>query len=199
MDRSPYFGWRMALEFDSKDRSACGDGPLYIGGRGHQGRKQMRSAMPTKTTEATRNVASFRNDDERWEAVCRRDRAADGALLLFGAHDRRLLPAVLRRRACRGARTSSSMPRPPRPKRAGFRPCKRCKPTARGLAERHAAVVANACRLIEEAEELPSLDDLAEAAGHEPRSTSTASSRPSPASRPRPMPMRIAAAACATS
>ena len=33
--------------------------------------------MPTKRT---RNVASFRNDDERWEAVCRRDRAADGAL-----------------------------------------------------------------------------------------------------------------------
>ena len=54
--------------------------------------------MPTKTTEATRNVASFRNDDERWEAVRRRDRAADGALLLFGAHDRRLLPAVLRAR-----------------------------------------------------------------------------------------------------
>ena len=31
--------------------------------------------MPTKTTEATRNVASFRNDDVRWEAVRRRDRA----------------------------------------------------------------------------------------------------------------------------
>ncbi|HZD28886.1 MAG TPA: bifunctional DNA-binding transcriptional regulator/O6-methylguanine-DNA methyltransferase Ada, partial [Xanthobacteraceae bacterium] len=49
--------------------------------------------------------------------------------------------------------------------RAGFRPCKRCRPNARALAEAHATVVARACRLIEQAEEPPTLDDLARAAG----------------------------------
>jgi AraC family transcriptional regulator of adaptative response/methylated-DNA-[protein]-cysteine methyltransferase len=123
--------------------------------------------MPTKTTEATRNVASFRNDDERWEAVCRRDRAADGALYYAVR-----TTGVYCRPSC-----SSRQPRrenvefhatPAAAEAAGFRPCKRCRPTAQGLAERHAAVVAKACRLIEQAEELPSLDDLARGAGLSP-------------------------------
>jgi AraC family transcriptional regulator of adaptative response/methylated-DNA-[protein]-cysteine methyltransferase len=123
--------------------------------------------MPTKTTEATRNVASFRNDDERWEAVCRRDRAADGALYYAVR-----TTGVYCRPSC-----SSRQPRrenvefhatPAAAEAAGFRPCNRCKPTAQGLAERHAAVVAKACRLIEQAEELPSLDDLARGAGLSP-------------------------------
>ena len=123
--------------------------------------------MPTKRTEATRNVASFRNDDERWEAVCRRDRAADGALYYAVR-----TTGVYCRPSC-----SSRQPRrenvefhatPAAAEAAGFRPCKRCKPTAQGLAERHAAVVAKACRLIEQAEELPSLDDLARGAGLSP-------------------------------
>jgi AraC family transcriptional regulator of adaptative response/methylated-DNA-[protein]-cysteine methyltransferase len=49
--------------------------------------------------------------------------------------------------------------------RAGFRPCKRCRPNAPALAEAHATMVARACRLIEQAEEPPTLDDLAQAAG----------------------------------
>ena len=123
--------------------------------------------MPTKTTEATRNVASFRNDDERWEAVCRRDRAADGALYYAVR-----TTGVYCRPSC-----SARQPRrenvefhatPAAAEAAGFRPCKRCKPTAQGLAERHAAVVAKACGLIEQAEELPSLDDLARGAGLSP-------------------------------
>ena len=48
--------------------------------------------------------------------------------------------------------------------RAGFRPCKRCRPNEASLAERQAAAVAKACQLIEQAEELPSLDALAQAA-----------------------------------
>ena len=123
--------------------------------------------MPTKTTEATRNVASFRNDDVRWEAVRRRDRAADGAFYYAVR-----TTGVYCRPSC-----SARQPRrenvefhatPAAAEAAGFRPCKRCKPTAQGLAERHAAVVAKACRLIEQAEELPSLDDLARGAGLSP-------------------------------
>ena len=49
--------------------------------------------------------------------------------------------------------------------RAGFRPCKRCKPNGPGLAEQHAATVAAACRAIEAAEELPDLGALANSAG----------------------------------
>ena len=45
--------------------------------------------------------------------------------------------------------------------RAGFRPCKRCKPTELALGERQSALVAQACRTIEEADEVPSLDALA--------------------------------------
>ena len=49
--------------------------------------------------------------------------------------------------------------------RAGFRPCKRCRPSEPALADQQAAAVARACRLIEEAEEAPSLAALAHAAG----------------------------------
>ena len=45
--------------------------------------------------------------------------------------------------------------------RAGFRPCKRCKPDQPSLVEEHAAKVAEACRLIEAADELPNLSELA--------------------------------------
>lgn len=50
-------------------------------------------------------------------------------------------------------------------RRAGFRPCRRCRPNEPALAERRAAAVAKACRLIERAAETPSLDRLAAAAG----------------------------------
>jgi AraC family transcriptional regulator of adaptative response/methylated-DNA-[protein]-cysteine methyltransferase len=120
--------------------------------------------MPTKTTEATRKVASFRNDDERWEAVRRRDSAADGAFYYAvrttGVYCRPSCAARQPRRE-----NVEFHATPAQAEAAGFRPCKRCKPTAQGLAERHAAVVAKACRLIEQAEELPSLDDLARGAG----------------------------------
>ena len=49
--------------------------------------------------------------------------------------------------------------------KAGFRPCKRCKPTEPSLAKRHAAKIAKVCRMIETSEESPSLNKLAEYAG----------------------------------
>lgn len=49
--------------------------------------------------------------------------------------------------------------------RAGFRPCKRCKPDQPPLAERQAARVAELCRLIERSEEPPRLEQLARHAG----------------------------------
>jgi AraC family transcriptional regulator of adaptative response/methylated-DNA-[protein]-cysteine methyltransferase len=52
--------------------------------------------------------------------------------------------------------------------KAGFRPCKRCRPDREGLAERHAAKVAEACRIIEASDEAPTLDALARDVGMSP-------------------------------
>lgn len=51
---------------------------------------------------------------------------------------------------------------------AGFRPCRRCKPEQADLPARHAAMVAEACRLIEQAEGAPDLKSLASTAGISP-------------------------------
>jgi len=48
---------------------------------------------------------------------------------------------------------------------AGFRPCRRCHPHEPALAEQRADAVAKACRTIETAECVPTLDALAQAAG----------------------------------
>ena len=48
---------------------------------------------------------------------------------------------------------------------AGFRPCKRCRPTEPALAAQHVATVVKACRLIEAAEDMPNLEALAAAVG----------------------------------
>src|SRR6185312_11551046 len=48
---------------------------------------------------------------------------------------------------------------------AGFRPCKRCRPTEGSPAERHVAAVGRACALIRDRDALPSLTELADAAG----------------------------------
>jgi AraC family transcriptional regulator of adaptative response/methylated-DNA-[protein]-cysteine methyltransferase len=45
--------------------------------------------------------------------------------------------------------------------RAGFRPCKHCKPDQPPLAERQAAQVAALCRFIESSEQAPTLEELA--------------------------------------
>src|SRR5262250_1893978 len=112
----------------------------------------------------TPRTSSLFDDDACWKAVKRRDRAADGTFFYSvrttGVYCRPSCAARLPRRenvtfhkTCADA------------ERAGFRPCKRCRPNEPALAEAHAAAVARACRLIEEAEEAPSLGALAQSAG----------------------------------
>jgi AraC family transcriptional regulator, regulatory protein of adaptative response / methylated-DNA-[protein]-cysteine methyltransferase len=48
---------------------------------------------------------------------------------------------------------------------AGFRPCKRCRPNDPSAAERHLAAIERACALIRARDSLPSLAELADAAG----------------------------------
>ena len=120
--------------------------------------------MLSLAAKATDKPVGFLNDDARWDAVRRRDRAADGAFYYSvrttGVYCRPSCAARLARRdnvafhlTCEDAEC------------AGFRPCKRCRPNEAGLAERQAAAVAKACALIEEADEMPSLAALARAAG----------------------------------
>src|SRR5258708_5952572 len=112
----------------------------------------------------TPRKSSLLDDDACWKAVKRRDRAADGTFFYSvrttGVYCRPSCAARLPRcenvafhKTCADA------------ERAGFRPCKRCRPNEPTLAETHAAAVARACRLIEEAEAAPSLDALAQSAG----------------------------------
>jgi AraC family transcriptional regulator of adaptative response/methylated-DNA-[protein]-cysteine methyltransferase len=102
--------------------------------------------------------------DPRWAAVTTRDRAADGQFFYSVR-----TTGVYCRPSC-GART----PKPENvafhrtaadAERAGFRPCKRCKPGAPAAAQQHATKVADLCRFIERAEQPPTLEALAARAG----------------------------------
>jgi len=53
-------------------------------------------------------------------------------------------------------------------KATGFRPCKRCNPDGPSIECENAALVARACRIIEESEEEPSLEVLAAVVGRSP-------------------------------
>lgn len=114
--------------------------------------------------KSRRQMPLLASDDARWKAVKRRDRAADGmflyAVLTTGIYCRPSCAARLPRRE--NVRFWAS---PAEAERAGFRPCKRCRPNEAALAERQSAVVTKACRMIEEADEPPSLDELAQAGG----------------------------------
>ncbi|MGH7004568.1 MAG: Ada metal-binding domain-containing protein, partial [Alphaproteobacteria bacterium] len=98
--------------------------------------------------------ARFPSDDVRWDAIRRRDPAADGefyySVLTTGVYCRPSCAARLARRE-----NVAFHPTAAAAKRAGYRPCKRCRPDEAPLAERQAAAVAKACRLIERAEVLP--------------------------------------------
>jgi AraC family transcriptional regulator of adaptative response/methylated-DNA-[protein]-cysteine methyltransferase len=102
--------------------------------------------------------------DTCWRAVQRRDRAADGTFVYSvrttGVYCRPSCAARLPRRQNVAFHKSCADA-----ERAGFRPCKRCRPNEPALVEAHATAGARACRVIEEAEEVPSLETLAQAAG----------------------------------
>jgi AraC family transcriptional regulator of adaptative response/methylated-DNA-[protein]-cysteine methyltransferase len=107
---------------------------------------------------------AFNTDGERWAAVQQRTPEADGifyySVRTTGVYCRPSCPS-------RGAQRANVAFHATRAdaEAAGFRPCLRCKPDQPLLAERQAAAVAQACRLIEAAEDEPDLASLAEACG----------------------------------
>lgn len=113
------------------------------------------------TTEV---IVTATEQDSRWQAVVGRDDARDGEFVYSVR-----TTGVYCRPSC-----SARLPRPENVRfhatcadaeRAGFRACKRCKPDQPSPRQRNAAIVADICRVIEQAESIPSLDDLAAAAG----------------------------------
>jgi AraC family transcriptional regulator of adaptative response/methylated-DNA-[protein]-cysteine methyltransferase len=115
----------------------------------------------------TEMLAAATLNDPRWPAVAARDRNADGrfvyAVKTTGVYCR---PSC----AARAARPENVvfLDSGEAARRAGYRPCKRCKPDAPPLAQQHAALVAQLCRHIESAEQPPTLEQLAQQAGMSP-------------------------------
>jgi methylphosphotriester-DNA--protein-cysteine methyltransferase len=142
------------FEFESKNRSFSIHGGCIV---------SLRSNKKNMNT-STNGRASYASDEERWRAVVRKDRNADGkffySVKTTGVYCR---PSCFARPARRENVTFHKSPEDA--ERAGFRACKRCKPKGPASAEKHAAMVAAACSAIETAEESPDLDALASSAG----------------------------------
>lgn len=111
--------------------------------------------------------ASYASDAAKWQAVLTKDHSADGRFF-FSVKT----TGVYCRPSCPG--------RPPSRKNvvfhataadaeaAGFRACKRCRPTGPTLAEERAAKVAKACKLVEASDEPLDLATLAKAVAMSP-------------------------------
>jgi AraC family transcriptional regulator, regulatory protein of adaptative response / methylated-DNA-[protein]-cysteine methyltransferase len=119
--------------------------------------------MSSVAVEKLGNASGWRSDEDRWSAVQRRERAADGvfyySVRTTGVYCR---PSCAARLPLRGNvrfhATAAAA------EAAGFRACKRCRPNEPDLAARRAAAVAVACRLIDKSETLPRVPELASAA-----------------------------------
>jgi len=112
----------------------------------------------------TLKLAKETENDPRWAAVVARDHHADG-IFFYSVKT----TGVYCRPSCssRPARPENVQFHATREEaeKAGFRPCKRCKPDRPSLVEQHARTVADVCRLIKKSETLPNLDELAAHAG----------------------------------
>lgn len=104
------------------------------------------------------------SDDPRWLAVVARDPSADGrffySVRTTGVYCRPSCAARTPRVENVGFHLTAAAA-----ERAGFRACKRCRPTEPVLAERNTAKIAALCRLIESAAVPPTLEALARHAG----------------------------------
>lgn len=118
----------------------------------------MTSIPATPSKPATRSNA----DDPRWARIVARDRSADGHLwysvATTGVYCRPSCPSRLANP--KNVQLHDTLAAA---KASGFRPCKRCNPDGPSIDSENAALVARACRMIEESEEEPSLTDLAAA------------------------------------
>jgi AraC family transcriptional regulator, regulatory protein of adaptative response / methylated-DNA-[protein]-cysteine methyltransferase len=121
----------------------------------------MMTTTLTKTPKpATPSVA----DDPRWERIVARDKTADGHLWYSvsttGVYCRPSCPSRIANP--KNVQLHDSLESA---KATGFRSCRRCNPDGPSIQAENAARVAQACRIIEESEEEPSLEELADTIG----------------------------------
>jgi len=121
--------------------------------------------MNMRNDKETRAIATV--SDPRWAAVVARDAKADGSFFYSvrttGVYCR---PSCASRRA--RPENIDFHATAEDAERAGFRPCRRCRPDAPARSNQQADLVAALCRHIESAEQVPRLDELAERAGLSP-------------------------------
>ena len=116
--------------------------------------------MGNMVMNEAKNSAAFASDEQRWDAVLRRDGQADGqfyySVRTTGVYCRPSCASrpALRKNVAFHASCEAA-------EHAGFRACKRCRPNAPALAEQHAAGVARACGLIATSDQMPNLAMLA--------------------------------------
>ncbi len=106
-------------------------------------------------------------DDPRWARIAARDKTADGhfwySVATTGVYCRPSCPS--RTPNPRNVQLHDTLAGA---KATGCRPCKRCNPDGPSIEAENAALVEKACRIIEENEEAPSLEALADAVGRSP-------------------------------
>lgn len=112
-------------------------------------------------------AATAPSDDSRFQARLRRDEEADGTFVYSVRST-----GIYCRPSC-GAR----LPRPENlrfhdtcaeAEAAGFRPCKRCRPRETSPQSRHATMIADICRVLDRADEPPTLEAMAARANLSP-------------------------------
>jgi AraC family transcriptional regulator, regulatory protein of adaptative response / methylated-DNA-[protein]-cysteine methyltransferase len=119
------------------------------------------------TSAKNARLAAAIEHDARWASVVARDPKADGTFYYSVEPTGRYCRPSCAARLARPEHVRFHVTDKDA-ERAGFRPCRRCKPDQPPLIEHHTAKVAEACRLIEESEEPQSLEQLANHAGVSP-------------------------------
>ncbi|MGC2787264.1 MAG: bifunctional DNA-binding transcriptional regulator/O6-methylguanine-DNA methyltransferase Ada [Roseiarcus sp.] len=123
--------------------------------------------MPMTETAHAGVARTPAHDEERWQAVKRRDPAFDGkfffAVRTTGVFCR---PSCASRPAKR--ENVSFFSTATEAEKAGYRACKRCRPDKLGAPDPQIEAVKRACAEIEQAEEAPKLAELAAGAGLSP-------------------------------
>jgi len=119
------------------------------------------------STQTLKQTPKSTGEDPRWARIVARDKTADGhfwySVSTTGVYCR---PSCPSRTA--NPKNVQLHDTPENAKAAGFRACKRCNPDGPSIDAEKAALVSKACRIIEESEEEPSLEELADAVDRSP-------------------------------
>jgi AraC family transcriptional regulator of adaptative response/methylated-DNA-[protein]-cysteine methyltransferase len=112
-------------------------------------------------------LAAATVNDPRWASIVARDPKADGTFYYSVETTGVYCSPSCAARLARPENVRFHATRKDAEK-AGFRPCKRCKPTQASLVEQYTVKVTEACRILEESETVPGLEDLATRVGVSP-------------------------------